>query len=134
MAISVALVLLITSLIFRSGLLGVICTMPIVVTIAMSFGLMGWLEVPLDLATVLIASIAVGIGIDYSIHVTHRYVEELVLLNKFLVDWNAENGGRLKAALLFLFGGNGEWKYFDIEGDFSVKLADALVQVRGAAA
>jgi hypothetical protein len=61
-----------------------------------------------------------------------RYVEELVLLNKFLVDWNAENDDRLKAALLFLFGGNSDWKYFDIEGDFSIKLADALVRVREA--
>ncbi|MBN1858168.1 RND family transporter [Candidatus Bipolaricaulota bacterium] len=71
--ISLVLVFLITSLIFRSGLLGVICTMPIVVTIAVSFGLMGWLDVPLDLATVLIASIAVGIGIDYSIHYVNHY-------------------------------------------------------------
>ena len=73
-AISLALVLLITSRIFRSGPLGVICTMPIVVTITMSFGLMGWLDLPLDLATVLIASIAVGIGIDYSIHYVHHYL------------------------------------------------------------
>jgi hypothetical protein len=61
---------------------------------------------------------------------TDRYVEELVMLNGFFRDWNAENGGRLKAALLFLFGGNSEWKYFDIAGDFSVKLADALVALR----
>lgn len=71
--ISLVLVLLITSLVFRSGLLGVICTTPIMVTIAMSFGLMGWLDIPLDLATVLIASIAVGIGIDYSIHYVNHY-------------------------------------------------------------
>jgi hypothetical protein len=62
-----------------------------------------------------------------------RYVEELVLLNRFLVEWNAEHDNRLKAALLFLFGGNSEWRYFDIEGEFSMKLADALVQVREAA-
>jgi hypothetical protein len=59
-----------------------------------------------------------------------RYVEELLLLNRYLVDWNAHNGGRLKAALLFLFGGNSDWKYFDVEGDFSRKLADALVRVQ----
>ncbi len=72
-AISLVLVLLITSVIFQSGVLGAVCTVPIIVTLAVSFGLMGWLGVPLDLATVLIASIAVGIGIDYSIHYVNHY-------------------------------------------------------------
>jgi len=71
--ISLVLVFLITSIIFRSALLGVICTIPIVVTIVMSFGLMGWLDIPLDLATVLIASIAIGTGVDYSIHYINHY-------------------------------------------------------------
>jgi hypothetical protein len=62
-----------------------------------------------------------------------RYVEELVLLNRLFVEWNRTHDGRLKAALLFLFGGNREWRYFDVEGQCSVKLADALVKVREAA-
>jgi len=59
-----------------------------------------------------------------------RYVDELLLLNRYLVDWNAHNGGRLKAALLFLFGGNNDWKYFDLEGECSRKLADAFVRIQ----
>jgi hypothetical protein len=59
-----------------------------------------------------------------------RYVDELVMLNGFFREWNAAHNGRLKAALLFLFGGNHEWRYFDVEGAFSTKLADALVALR----
>ena len=37
---------------------------------------MGWLDIPLDAATILIGSIAIGIGIDYSIHFINRVAVE----------------------------------------------------------
>lgn len=46
------------------------------VTVA-NFGLMGWLEIPLDIVTVLISSIGVGVGIDFSIHIYARFQEEI---------------------------------------------------------
>lgn len=49
-----------------------------VVTLA-NFGLMGWLGIPLDIVTVLISSIGVGVGIDFSIHIYSRYQEEVRL-------------------------------------------------------
>lgn len=61
-----------------------------------------------------------------------RYVDELLILNRYLRDWNAVNDGRLKAALLFLYGGHDGWRYFDLEGGFSAKLADALVAIKEA--
>ncbi|MBN1699378.1 MAG: RND family transporter [Spirochaetales bacterium] len=74
--ISLVLVFLITAVIFRSVILGVISTIPIIITICLNFGLMGLLDIPLDLATVLIASVAIGIGIDYSIHYISHYKTE----------------------------------------------------------
>jgi len=41
-----------------------------VVTILFLLGFMGIFGIPLDIATVLVGSIALGIGIDYSIHIT----------------------------------------------------------------
>lgn len=40
-------------------------------------GVMGWLKIPLDIMTITIASIAMGIAVDDSIHYIHRYLEEL---------------------------------------------------------
>jgi predicted RND superfamily exporter protein len=40
-------------------------------------GLMGWLQIPLDLMTITIAAIAMGIAVDDTIHYIHRYLEEL---------------------------------------------------------
>jgi hypothetical protein len=38
---------------------------------------MGWSGIPLDIVTVLISSIGIGVGIDYSIHIFSRYLEEV---------------------------------------------------------
>jgi hypothetical protein len=67
--IAIILVILIVGGIFRSFSKGFIATIPIVATILILFGFMGITGIPLDIATVLVASIALGIGIDYSIHV-----------------------------------------------------------------
>jgi len=38
---------------------------------------MGWADIKFDIVTALIASVVVGVGIDYSIHVYSRYREEV---------------------------------------------------------
>jgi len=52
------------------------CNAALVFTIGTNFGLMGWFGIPLDAGTVLIGSIAIGIGIDYSIHLISRVLRE----------------------------------------------------------
>lgn len=67
--IAIILVLFIVGIIMRSFANGVFATIPIIATILVLLGFMGITGVPLDIATVLVGSIALGIGIDYSIHV-----------------------------------------------------------------
>jgi len=66
--IALVLVVLIVGMIFRSFSKGIYSTIPIIATILVLFGFMGFTGIPLDIATVLVGSIALGIGIDYSIH------------------------------------------------------------------
>jgi len=68
LVIALVLVVLIVGMIFRSFSKGVYATIPIIATILVLFGFMGFTGIPLDIATVLVGSIALGIGIDYSIH------------------------------------------------------------------
>ena len=67
--IAIIMVVLIVGLILKSASKGIIAAIPVVATIIILFGFMGIAGIPLDIATVLVASIALGIGIDYSIHV-----------------------------------------------------------------
>ena len=63
------MVLLIVGIILRSISKGIYATIPIITTIIILLGFMGITGIPLDIATVLVGSIALGIGIDYSIHI-----------------------------------------------------------------
>ncbi|WP_020207832.1 efflux RND transporter permease subunit [Gilvimarinus chinensis] len=62
--------------IFRSLRLALIGIAPNILTTVTVLGTMGWLGIPLDLMTMTIASIAMGIAVDDTIHYMHRYREE----------------------------------------------------------
>jgi predicted RND superfamily exporter protein len=69
---ALALVFLMVSVILRSIRLGLYTMGPIMITLIMLFGIMGIVSIPLDIATVLVGSVSIGIGIDYAIHmITH---------------------------------------------------------------
>jgi len=70
-AVAVIVVLVMASL--GAGLLALI---PLVVTVAGNFGVMGYAGAHLDMATVMIASLTVGIGVDYAVHFLARYRRE----------------------------------------------------------
>jgi predicted RND superfamily exporter protein len=54
-----------------------IAMVPILLTVVTSFGVMGWFRIPLNVATLMVASIAIGAGIDYAIHFTARWYREV---------------------------------------------------------
>ncbi|MFP4067395.1 MAG: efflux RND transporter permease subunit [Spirochaetaceae bacterium] len=60
----------------RSGVAGFYGIIPLSLAILINFGVMGLTGIKLNVATAMIASIAVGIGIDYSIHFLTRYRRE----------------------------------------------------------
>jgi predicted RND superfamily exporter protein len=70
-------ILLTFVVLFRSPLLGVLALIPNALAAAMVLGIMGWAGLPLDLMTITIAAIVIGIGVDDTIHYVHRYGQEL---------------------------------------------------------
>ena len=71
-AVSIMLVLQ-----FGSLILGWFAMIPITLTIVTAFGTMGLLNIDLNIGTIMVASIAIGAGIDYTIHYISRYKNEL---------------------------------------------------------
>jgi len=71
--LSLLIVVVLLSLMFKSLKIGLIGSVPIVITTFISFGIMGLLDIPLSSTTALISSIAIGIGIDYAVHFIDRY-------------------------------------------------------------
>jgi predicted RND superfamily exporter protein len=77
LAIALMAIYVILSLLLRSFVAALKGMVPICFTLAIIFGFMGMTKMPLDIATVLVGSISIGIGVDYSIHFISRFRQEL---------------------------------------------------------
>jgi predicted RND superfamily exporter protein len=74
--ISLALVFVTLALFYRSGFAGLVGCIPLCISILINFGIMGAFGIKLNIGTALIASVAIGIGIDYTIHYMAAYHRE----------------------------------------------------------
>ena len=76
LAFALVAVTLLLMLLFRSFTAGLVSALPLVLSMMILFGLMGFLKIELNVATALLSSIMIGVGIDYTIHFLWRYKEE----------------------------------------------------------
>ena len=61
---------------FRSVYLAVLAIIPNMLAASLVLGLMGWFGIPLDVMTITIAAITIGIAVDHAIHYIHRFQVE----------------------------------------------------------
>jgi predicted RND superfamily exporter protein len=69
-------VFILLSIIFKSIKAGILSSLPLTIAILILFGLMGYFGIALDIATALLSSIMIGVGIDYTIHFLWRFKKE----------------------------------------------------------
>lgn len=60
----------------RRPFLGVITIFPVILVVLWVFGLMALTGISFNPVTAMIAAIAIGIGVPYTIHITHRFEED----------------------------------------------------------
>lgn len=77
MMISLILVLAVLILLFKSSIYGFLTMIPVCFVIMWEPGFLVGTDISLSPITIVIASIMIGIGIDYGIHITHRVREEI---------------------------------------------------------
>ncbi len=76
LSLAMVVVFILLTLIFRSFSAGMLSVLPLSIAIVILFGLMGFFGITLDIATALISSIMIGVGIDYTIHFLWRFKVE----------------------------------------------------------
>jgi predicted RND superfamily exporter protein len=76
LSLTVVLVFSIMFLLFLSSKVGLVAIVPNLFPIVINFGIMGWLGIELSMVTSLIASIAIGLAVDDTIHYLVRYNRE----------------------------------------------------------
>ena len=76
LVLAMVVVFILITIIFRSYRAGFLSVIPLSLAIVVLFGLMGFFGITLDIATALISSIMIGVGIDYTIHFLWRFKKE----------------------------------------------------------
>ena len=71
-------------ILFRSIKIAFIAIFPNILSIGVILGFMGWFNIPLDLMTITIASISMGIAVDDTIHYIHRFKNEFEKTGSYL--------------------------------------------------
>ncbi|MDF1829720.1 efflux RND transporter permease subunit [Cycloclasticus pugetii] len=69
-------ILIMLAILFQNIRLAAIAIIPNIMAAGMVLGLMGWLAIPLDMMTITIAAICIGIAVDDTIHYVHRFIDE----------------------------------------------------------
>ena len=71
-------------ILFKSIKIAFIAIFPNLLSIGIVLGVMGWLNIPLDMMTITIASISVGIAVDDTIHYIHRFAHEIKIDQNYI--------------------------------------------------
>ena len=70
-------------ILFRSVILSVIGILPNLLGAVVVLGFMGWAKIPMDMMTITIAAITIGIAVDNGIHYIYRFREEYALTRSY---------------------------------------------------
>ncbi|MBE9535883.1 MAG: RND family transporter [Proteobacteria bacterium] len=75
-------------IVFRSVKIAMIAFLPNILPVIFILGFMGWIGIPLDMMTITIAAISVGIAVDDTIHYIHRFMSEFKKDGNYLNTMN----------------------------------------------
>ncbi len=90
-------ILLMFMTLFRSFYIAIIAIVPNILAAALVLGIMGLAGIPLDMMTITIAAIVIGIGVDHSIHYIHRFKREYAIDHDYLAAMYRSHGSIGKA-------------------------------------
>jgi len=108
LALSILAIFLLCWLMFKRLSIAVIAMIPVSLAVTVNYGTMGNLGIPLDLATALVGSMALGIGVDFAIHYLHRYHEESIANNTYeesVINTNRSVGHAILFNTIVVVGG-----------------------------
>lgn len=66
-------IIILLMIIFRSPISGLLTSLPVIIAVCFNFGIMWLTNTTLNIGTSIIASVGMGVGIDYAIHFFQRY-------------------------------------------------------------
>ena len=84
LGVVVVLLMAMFVLLFKSFKIALIALAPNLLAIATVLGFMGWMNIPLDMMTITIAAISIGIAVDNTIHYIYRFKNEFKISQDYI--------------------------------------------------
>jgi predicted RND superfamily exporter protein len=100
-------ILLMLTLAFGSLVLAVLAILPTLLAVALVLGLMGWLGIQLDMATALVASVALGLSVDDTFHCLlqfHRHRKTRRFRRRLFESYRVSGPGVILSSLAVAIG------------------------------
>ena len=107
-AIALALVVLVIlcTLTYRSSVAGMVFMVPVIISNTITFSVMAWMGIGMNINTVPVAALGIGLGVDYSFYIADRIKEELALgkdaLTAITIALHSTGSGVLVTALVLI--------------------------------
>ncbi len=93
--------LAVTVILGRSFAFGVLCVIPSLLAVLLNFAVMGWMGMPLGVATSMFSSMTLGMGVDYAIHFLQSYRQHREGIDPTTPDpLLSEEGGNLNGRVV----------------------------------
>ncbi|MGL1892483.1 MAG: MMPL family transporter [Spirochaetaceae bacterium] len=128
---SLVIILFMISLINRSVVEGLFSIIPLTASLIINFGIMGLFAIPVDISTATIASIAIGIGIDYTLHFLERFkIMAKTMEHGIALQTTLKTTGRgIIYNAIAVAGGFLALMFSQIKGNFYMGLLMAIIMV-----
>lgn len=126
LSIALILVLLVSALMFRSMLAGIFTLIPVCTALLFVYATMAILKIPLGIGASMFASIAIGLGVDFSIHTIDR-IRELFRKEKSIEGQPEQNIDTLIAKLYPSTGRALLFNFIALACGFGVLIASSVV-------
>ena len=100
-------ILLMLTLAFRSFSLAILAILPTMLSVVLVLGLMGWLRIQLDMATALVASVALGLSVDDTFHCLlqfHRDAKTVRFRRRLFDSYRVSGPGVLLSSIAVAIG------------------------------
>ena len=81
--VTLATILVVLSVMFRSPIIGGLVATPVTIAVLFNFAVMWLTDISLNPATAIIASVGLGVGVDYAIHYFHRFRSHYLRSGKY---------------------------------------------------
>ena len=132
---SLLIILVMISLLSRSAIEGLFSIIPLTASLLINFGVMGLAGIPVDISTATIASIAIGIGIDYTLHFMERLKVTVVdmSIGEAIVTTMMTTGKGIIYNAIAVAGGFVALMFSQIRGNFYMGLLMAMIMVTASA-